>query len=51
MDLIAAAAEEVGRRHLTRLRTEFEPAENATGEESDIRARVIVSWTPRLTRE
>ena len=41
LELIAAAAEEVGRRHLARLRAEFEPAEGATGEESDILARVI----------
>jgi AcrR family transcriptional regulator len=39
--LIAAAAEEVGRRHLARLRAEFEPAENPTAEESDILVRVI----------
>ena len=41
LELIAAAAEEVGRRHLARLRAEFDPAENATGGKSETLARVI----------
>jgi AcrR family transcriptional regulator len=41
LELIAAAAEEVGRRHLARLRTEFEPVEPTPGAESDTLARVI----------
>ncbi len=41
LELIAAAADEVGRRHLARLRAEFEPAENTTAEDSDTLARVI----------
>ena len=41
LELIAAAAEEVGRRHLARLRSEFEPAKNTTGEESDTLARAV----------
>lgn len=41
LDLIAAAAHEVGRRHLARLRAEFEPTENATGDEADTLVRVI----------
>lgn len=41
LELIAAAADEVGRRHLAHLRAEFEPAENTTGGESETLARVI----------
>jgi len=41
LELIAAAAEEVGRRHLERLRAEFEPADKATGPESDALARAV----------
>lgn len=41
LELIAAAAEEVGRRHLERLRAEFEPVENATGPESDALVRAV----------
>lgn len=42
LELIAAAAEEVGRRHLARLRDEFEPLQNGTGEESDTLARAVL---------
>ena len=41
LDLIAAAAHEVGRRHLARLRAEFEPIDNATADESDALVRAI----------
>ena len=41
LELIAAAAGEVGRRHLARLRAEFEPTESTTGEEADTLARVV----------
>ncbi len=41
LELISAAAEEVGRRHLERLRAEFEPAEQATRSESDTLARAV----------
>jgi AcrR family transcriptional regulator len=41
LELIAAAADEVARRHLARLRAEFEPAANMTGADSDRLARVI----------
>jgi len=37
LELITAAAEEVGRRHLARLHAEFEPAENATAHDTLVR--------------
>jgi AcrR family transcriptional regulator len=41
LELIAAAADEVGRRHLARLRAEFEPVENTIAEDADTLARVV----------